>query len=93
MITAQRHGSVPLQALPETSPSHRRPVQHALLAEHAWPPAEQVEPGWQLPVVVPAGTSQRRPWQQSAPAVHAPFCGWHSAAGLHTPLVQMPVQH
>ena len=93
MITAQRQGSVPLQRLPDTSPSHRRPEQHGLPDEHAWPPAEQVEPGWQLPCVVPAGISHLRPWQQSAAAVHAPFCGWHSEGALHTPPVQMPEQH
>jgi hypothetical protein len=93
MITAQMHGSVPLQAAPLLVPSQLRPEQHGFVGEHACPPAEQVAPGWQLPVVAPLGTSQRRPWQQSAPEVQAPFCGWHSAGGLHRPLVQMPEQH
>ncbi len=93
MITVQTHGSVPLQAAPVLAPSQARPEQHGLVPEHAWPLDEQVAPGWQLPVVAPLGTSQRRPWQQSAPEVQAPFCGWHSAGGLHRLPVQMPEQH
>jgi hypothetical protein len=93
MITAQMQGSVPLQTAPLLTLSQARPEQHGLVGEHAWPPAEQVAPGWQVPVVAPLGTSQRIPWQQSAPEVQAPFCGWHSEGGLHRPPVQMPEQH
>jgi hypothetical protein len=91
-ITVQRHAEVPLQAAPEAV-SQLRPEQQPTVGEHAWPLAEHVAPDWQVPVVEPAGTSHRRPWQQSAPEVQAPFCGWHSAGALHTPLVQMPEQH
>lgn len=92
MITVQRQGSEPVQAAPAVV-SQLRPWQQPTVGEHAWPLAEQVAPGWQVPRVEPAGTSHRRPWQQSAPEVQAPLCGWHSAGGLHTPLVQMPEQH
>jgi hypothetical protein len=93
MITWQTHGSVPLQSAPLVTPSQFRPVQHLVVVEHAWPLAEQVAPGWQVPEVAPLGTWHIRPWQQSAPEVHTPFCGWHSAGAWHTPLVQMPEQH
>jgi hypothetical protein len=92
-MIVQTHGSVPLQVAPELAPAQLSPEQHRLVVEHAWPLAEQVAPGWQEPEVAPLGTSQRRPWQQSAPDVQLPFCGWHSAGGLHTPPVQMPEQH
>jgi hypothetical protein len=84
---------VPLQAAPLVVPAQLSPEQHGLVDEHAWPLAEQVPPSWQEPAVAPLGTSQRRPWQQSEPEVHAPFCGWHSAGGLQSPPVQMPEQH
>jgi hypothetical protein len=71
MITVQTHGSVPVQAVP-AAVSQLSPEQHGPVGEHAWPLAEQVPPGWQVPVVDPLGTSQRRPWQQSAPEVQAP---------------------
>lgn len=75
MINVQRHGSVPLQAAPVLAPSQDNPSQQGLAAEHACPLAEQVAPGWQVPETAPLGTSHRSPWQQSAPEVHAPFCG------------------
>lgn len=93
MITVQRHGSEPSQAVPLLAPSQDSPEQHGVVAEHAWPLAEQVAPGWQVPVVAPLGTSQRKPSQQSAPEVQAPLCGWHREGGLHSPPVQMPEQH
>jgi hypothetical protein len=37
--------------------------------------------------------SQRSPAQQSAPAVHAPFSGWHKAGAAHVPPEQIPEQH
>ena len=67
--------------------------QHAVFVEQAWPLAEQLAPGWQVPEVAPLGTSHRMPSQQSAPEVHAPPCGWHSEGGLQTPPVQMFEQH
>jgi hypothetical protein len=93
MITVQPQGSEPLQVAPLLTPSQSSPVQQAVVAEHAWPLAEQVAPTWQVPLVTPLGTSQRSPWQQSAPEVQAPLCGWHSDGGLHRPPVQMPEQH
>jgi hypothetical protein len=43
--------------------------------------------------MLPWGTSQRSPVQQSAPAVHWPFSGWHTAGAAHWPPEQIPEQH
>jgi hypothetical protein len=69
------------------------PLQQGDVGEHAWPPAEQVAPAWQMPDWPPVGTSQRRPVQQSEAEVQAVPCGWQSAGAWQVPLVQMPEQH
>ena len=51
------------------------PEQQGLVGEHAWPLDEQVDPGWQLPTVLPCGTEQLRPEQQSALVTHTLFWG------------------
>jgi hypothetical protein len=43
--------------------------------------------------MLPWGMSQRSPAQQSAPAVHTPFSGWHTAGAAHAPPEQIPEQH
>ena len=70
----------------------RREAQR-LQAEHAWPLDEQVAPGWQVPEVLPSGTWQLRPEQQSEPEVHAPDWGWHAAGASHLPPEQISEQH
>jgi len=70
-----------------------RPEQQGLVGEQAWPLDEQVAPGWQVPVVLPWGTWQDRPEQQSEPEVHAPLWGWHAAGASHLPAEQMFEQH
>lgn len=50
-------------------------------------------PDSQVPVMLPWGMSQRSPAQQSAPAVHTPFSGWHTAGAAHAPPEQIPEQH
>jgi hypothetical protein len=90
----QTQAVVPLHSSP-VEVRQDRPVQHGLAGEHAWPLDEQVAPGWQVPVVPPSGTSQRRPEQQSEPEVHAPLWGWHAAGASHLPVEaeQMLEQH
>ena len=72
MITRHVQAEVPSHVPP---PEFRQesPEQQAVLAEHAWPLDEQVDPGWQEPTLLPSGTSQLRPEQQSALVVHRPF--------------------
>ena len=52
-----------------------KPEQQGLEGEHAWPLDEQVDPGWQEPTVLPSGTEQLRPEQQSALVTHTLFWG------------------
>lgn len=92
MGTTQTHVEVPSHASPEPL-RHDRPVQHALVSVHAWPLDEQVEPMMHEPTVLPSGTLQLRPEQQSALVVHMPVSGWHAAGAEHLPPEQMLEQH
>jgi hypothetical protein len=74
MTTRQVQAEVPSHELPKAL-RQDRPEQHGSFGEHAWPLDEQVAPGWQEPTVLPRGTSQRRPEQQSDVVVHRPFWG------------------
>jgi hypothetical protein len=91
-ITRQVQAVVPSQR-PPPELRHERPEQQGLVGEHAWPLDEQVAPCWQVPMVLPEGTEQSRPSQQSAPVVHTAFCGWHTAGGAHTLPEQISEQH
>ena len=91
MITAHVQGSLPVQVLPAPV-SHCMPKQHRLLGEHAWPAAEQVDPAWQVPLVLPPGMLQPRPTQQSEAEVQTEPCGWHTCGAWQVPPVQMPEQ-
>jgi len=92
MMTRQVHGSEPVQ-LPYVLVRQDSPLQQGDVGEHAWPPAEQVAPSWQMPEMEPVGTSQRRPVQQSDAEVQAVPCGWQSAGAWQVPPEQMPEQH
>jgi hypothetical protein len=91
MITVQVQGWVPSQVVP-MAVSQDSPKQQGLLSEHAWPPAEQVAPGSQVPTLLPPGMRQPRPVQQSDAEVQALACGWHTCGAWHVPPVQMPEQ-
>ncbi len=77
MMTWQTQDVVPSQTVPAVD-RQDRPVQQPCVGEHDWPLTEQTEPGWQVPVVDPSGTSQDRPEQQSELEVHTPVCGWQA---------------
>ena len=66
----------------------RRPVQHATCAEQVCPSPGQL-PLWHVPVVLPDGTLQDKPEQQSAVAVQTPFKGWQTAGARQAPLAQI----
>ncbi len=51
-----------------------RPEQQAVMVEHAWPTPGQLL-CWQVPVVLPAGTLQFSPEQQSDVEVQTPLNG------------------
>ncbi len=72
MTIRQTQAVVPVHS-PPAEVRQARPAQHGFADEHAWPLDEQVAPDSQVPVVLPSGTSQRRPEQQSEPEVHAPL--------------------
>lgn len=88
----QTQAEVPSHASP-VAVRQDRPVQHGSVSEHAWPLDEQVAPSWQVPEVLPSGTWQVRPEQQSEPEVHAPDWGWHAAGASHLPPEQISEQH
>ena len=70
-----------------------RPGQQDVVCEHCWPADGQVAPGWQVPLVWPAGMEQERPVQQSPVAVQVPSCGWQDWGGEQRPPVQIVEQH
>lgn len=92
MITLHVHGWLPSHVAP-VEVSQLRPKQHGLFGEHAWPPAEQVAPDSQVPVVLPPGMRQPSPAQQSEAEVQMLPCGWHTCGAWQVPPVQMPEQH
>jgi hypothetical protein len=74
MITRQVQDEEPSQSTPAVL-RQERPEQQPTVGEHAWPLDEQLAPGWQEPTLLPSGTSQVIPEQQSALVVHRPFWG------------------
>ena len=54
--------------------TQNKPVQQVVLVEHGWPTPGQLL-GWQVPVVLPPGTLQLSPEQQSAVEVQVPLNG------------------
>lgn len=74
MSTRQVQAEVPSQR-PPNELRQPRPEQQGVVGEHAWPLVEQVAPGWHEPTLLPVGTVQLRPEQQSALVVHRAFCG------------------
>ena len=54
--------------------TQNKPVQQVVLVEHACPTPGQLL-GWQVPVVLPPGTLQFSPEQQSAVEVQVPLNG------------------
>ena len=82
------------------------PAQHGCEAEHDWPMYEQAGAPMsptgggglpQVPLVMPAGTLQSRPAQQSAFEVHLPVVFEHIEPQRRTPLLSgkqgAPLQH
>ena len=82
---------MPLHGLPLGS-SQSRPVQQAMVGEHAWPIPGHVVEGWQVPLVAPGGMEHDRPVQQSPFTVQVAFCGWQSAGAWHVPLQMLEQQ-
>ena len=74
MITRHVQAEVPSQLDPKEF-RQDRPEQQRFVGEHAWPLDEQVDPGWQEPTVLPCGTAQLKPEQQSALVTHTLFWG------------------
>jgi len=68
--------------------TQRKPAQHATCAEQFCPSPGQL-PLWQVPVVLPDGTLQDKPEQQSAVAVQTPLKGWQTAGARQAPLAQI----
>lgn len=89
-----------LPVFPQAVPSASRqasPAQQACVEEHVWPLPAQLD-GWQVPVVLPAGTLHWSPEQQSEEAVHVPPCGWQACGAWQTEAppsldAQIPEQH
>jgi hypothetical protein len=92
MTTRQVQAEEPSQR-PPNELRQERPEQQPAVGEHACPLDEQVAPLVHEPTVLPWGTAQLRPEQQSALVVHRPVSGWHTAGATQVPLEQMPEQH
>ena len=89
-----RPASTQVLALSQKPPVQERPPQHGELALHAWPASPQrLTSGWQVPEVVPLGTWQAKPAQQSAETVHEADCAWHSRTHWRVSRSQSCEQH
>ncbi len=98
MTTSHAHDVVPSQLRPEAGFTQARPAQQPEPPTvQVWPVLRQVIPPSgtaQVPLVLPAGRLQTRPWQQSPDPAQAPPVGEHCCCAAQWPVEsQMREQH